>query len=253
MPDSGCCYMLAAKNNSSSTLHRRYNSVIQFLIMYLESFSREAIMCAASRPRVLIADDHTLVAEALERLLTVDFDVVAKVHDGRSLIRAAQSFMPDVILVDIGMPLLNGLNAAERIKRITPKARIIYVTVNRDPEVIAESLRRGADGYVLKTSAASELVSAIRCALRGDCYVPTALTPSASPQCSAERGPVPSKLTDRQLDVLQLLAEGRSMKEVADVLKLTTRTVAYRLMNGLGLNNDAEIIQYALRNHILAA
>ena len=213
-------------------------------------------MCAASRPRVLIADDHTLVAEALERILTTDFEVVAKVHDGRSLIRAAQSFMPAVILVDIGMPLLNGMNAAERIKRITPTAKIIYVTINRDPEVIAESLRRGADGYILKTSAASELVTAIHSALRGDCYISTALELSAASQCSSDRSVAPSKLTDRQLDVLQLLAEGRSMKEVADVLTLTTRTVAfhkYRLMDGLGLNNDAEIIQYALRNHILAA
>jgi DNA-binding NarL/FixJ family response regulator len=213
-------------------------------------------MCATSRPRVLIADDHVLVADALEKLLITDFDVVAKVYDGRSMIRAAQTFMPDAILVDIAMPLLNGLNAAERIKRIIPNAKIIYVTINRDPEVIAESLRRGADGYVLKTSAASELVAAIRCALRGDCYISAALEVSASPQCSAERRPAPSKLTDRQLDVLQLLAEGRSMKEVADVLNLTTRTVAfhkYRLMNGLDLHNDAEIIQYALRNHILAA
>jgi DNA-binding NarL/FixJ family response regulator len=213
-------------------------------------------MCATSRPRVLIADDHILVADALERLLTIDFDVVAKVYDGRSLIRAAQTLMPEAILVDIGMPLLNGLNAAERIKRVIPHAKIIYVTINRDPEVIAESLRRGADGYVLKTSAASELIAAIRSALRGDCYISAALEVPAPLQCSAELSPTPSKLTDRQLDVLQLLAEGRSMKEVADVLNLTTRTVAfhkYRLMDGLGLRNDAEIVQYALRNHILAA
>ena len=143
-------------------------------------------MCATSRPRVLIADDHILVADALERLLIADFDVVAKVYDGRSLIRNAQSLRPDAILVDIGMPLLNGLNAAERIKRITPKAKIIYVTINRDPEVIAESLRRGADGYVLKTSAASELVNAIRSALRGDCYISAALE-ACAPQCAAER------------------------------------------------------------------
>ena len=164
--------------------------------------------------------------------------------------------MPAVILVDIGMPLLNGMNAAERIKRITPTAKIIYVTINRDPEVIAESLRRGADGYILKTCAASELVTAIHSALRGDCYISPSLELSAASQCSSDRSVAPSKLTDRQLDVLQLLAEGRSMKEVADVLTLTTRTVAfhkYRLMDGLGLNNDAEIIQYALRNHILAA
>src|SRR5947208_3429559 len=164
-------------------------------------------MCTASRPRVLIADDHTLVAEALERILATDFEVVAKVHDGRSLIRAAQRFMPAVILVDIGMPLLNGMNAAERIKRITPGAKIIFVTINRDPEVIAESLRRGADGYILKTSAASELVTAIHSALRGDCYISPSLELSAASQCSSDRSVAPSKLTDRQLDVLQLLAE----------------------------------------------
>ena len=144
-------------------------------------------MCTASRPRVLIADDHTLVAEALERILATDFEVVAKVHDGRSLIRAAQRFMPAVILVDIGMPLLNGMNAAERIKRITPGAKIIFVTINRDPEVIAESLRRGADGYILKTCAASELVTAIHSALRGDCYISAALEACAPPQARRQR------------------------------------------------------------------
>jgi DNA-binding NarL/FixJ family response regulator len=213
-------------------------------------------MCATGRPRVLIADDHVLVAEALGKLLATDFDVVAKVHDGRALIHAAQTFTPDVILVDIGMPLLNGLDAAERIKRVIPEAKIIYVTINRDPDLVAESLRRGADGYLLKTSAASELITAIGCALTGGIYVSAALQVAQPLHRSTNTDPIQTKLTDRQLDVLQLLAEGRSMKEVAGVLTLTTRTVAfhkYRLMDGLSLRNDAEIIQYALRNHILAA
>jgi DNA-binding NarL/FixJ family response regulator len=216
----------------------------------------EVSMYVPSRPRVLIADDHVLVAEALDKLLGTNFDVVAKVHDGRALIDAAQTFTPDVILVDIGMPLLNGLDAAERIKRVIPQAKIIYVTINRDPDLVAESLRRGADGYLLKTSAASELIIAVRCALSGSIYVSPALQVSQPlPPCT-NITPIQTKLTDRQLDVLQLLAEGRSMKEVAGVLNLTTRTVAfhkYRLMAGLSLRNDAEIVQYALRNHIVAA
>ena len=216
----------------------------------------EVSMCAASRPRVLIADDHVLVAEALDKLLGTNFDVVAKVHDGRALIDAAQTFTPDVILVDIGMPLLNGLDAAERIKRVIPQAKIIYVTINRDPDLVAESLRRGADGYLLKTSAASELIIAVQCALSGSIYVSPALQVSQPLHRCTNITSIQTKLTDRQLDVLQLLAEGRSMKEVAGVLNLTTRTVAfhkYRLMAGLSLRNDAEIVQYALRNHILAA
>ena len=216
----------------------------------------EVSMCAASRPRVLIADDHVLVAEALDKLLGTNFDVVAKVHDGRALINAAQTFTPDVILVDIGMPLLNGLDAAERIKRVIPQAKIIYVTINRDPDLVAESLRRGADGYLLKTSAASELIIAVRCALSGSIYVSPELQVSQPLHRCTNITPIQTKLPDRQLDVLQLLAEGRSMKEVAGVLNLTTRTVAfhkYRLMAGLSLRNDAEIVQYALRNHILAA
>jgi len=217
-------------------------------------------MCPASLPRVLIADDHVLVAEALKKLLSSDFDVVATVHDGRTLVEAAQALEPDVILVDISMPLLNGLDAAERIKRITPRVRIIYVTINHDPDLVAESLRRGADGYLLKTSAASDLVAAIQCTLHGNCYVSAALNTSSpglpSQSQAVESDSVPDRLTDRQIDVLQLLAEGRSMKEVASVLNLTTRTVAfhkYRLMNGLGLRNDAEIVQYAVRKRMLAA
>ncbi|HEY7352949.1 MAG TPA: response regulator transcription factor [Terriglobales bacterium] len=215
-------------------------------------------MCVTSRSRVIIADDHVLVAAALKQLLTNHFEVVATVHDGRSLIQAAQTFSPDVILVDISMPLLNGLDAAERIKRASPSTKIIYVTINHDPELVAESLRRGADGYLLKTAAASELVAAVKCTLAGGCYVSPALEAQTVQPQSSERTSdrFTDKLTERQIDVLQLLAEGRSMKEVASVLNLTTRTVAfhkYRLMNGLGLRNDAEIVQYAVRNHMLAA
>jgi len=211
-------------------------------------------MFATSRPRILIADDHVLIAEAFNKLLANDFDVVAMVHDGRSLIQAAERLQPDVILVDIGMPLLNGLEAAQRIKRTLPKVKIIYVTINHDPDLVAEALRRGASAYLSKTAAASELVSAINRALSSDCHVFPQLesTANCSPMLQ-EPSPEP-QLTDRQVEVLQLLAEGRSMKEAAAVLNLATRTVAfhkYRIMQNLHLRNDAEVVQYAMRHHVI--
>ena len=212
-------------------------------------------MSEITRPRVLIADDHALVAEAFKRFLTAEFDVVAIVHDGHTLIQAAEKLRPDVILTDICMPLLNGLHAAERIKRDHPEVHLIYVTVNDDLGVIADAFQRGASGYLLKTSAASELVRAIHCVLQGKRY----LSPSipAVPELLAPFGEATlscNKLTDRQVEVLQLLAEGRSMKEAAAVLNLTTRTVAfhkYRIMGCLSLNNDAEVVQYAMREHLV--
>jgi DNA-binding NarL/FixJ family response regulator len=214
-------------------------------------------MCAASRPRVLIADDHVLVAEAFKQFLARDFEVVAVVHDGRSLIQAAHQLLPDVVLVDLGMPLLNGLDAAERIKRTAPDVKIIFVTVDASPELVAEAFRRGASGYLLKDSAGSDLVAAIRCALRGERFVSSSVTAPRKPASpSAKVNAAPSQLTERQRDVLQLLAEGRSMKEVASVLALTTRTVAfhkYRIMENLGLRNNAEVMQYAMREHLVFA
>ena len=135
-------------------------------------------MSETSRPRILIADDHVLVADAFKRFLATDFDVVATVHDGRSLIQAANTLRPDVILADIGMPFLNGLNAAERIKRALPKVHLIYVTINQDPGIIAEAFRLGASGYLLKTSAASELAKAIHCVMQGKRYLSPSLAVS---------------------------------------------------------------------------
>ena len=213
-------------------------------------------MSETSRPRILIADDHVLVADAFKRFLATDFDVVATVHDGRSLIQAANTLRPDVILADIGMPFLNGLNAAERIKRALPKVHLIYVTINQDPGIIAEAFRLGASGYLLKTSAASELAKGIHCVMQGKRYLSPSLAVSV-PELLAQLDESQSsryKLTDRQVEVLQLLAEGRSMKEAGAVLNLTTRTIAfhkYRIMDSLGLVNDAEVVQYAMREHIV--
>jgi DNA-binding NarL/FixJ family response regulator len=210
------------------------------------------------RPRVLIADDHTLIAEAFHQLLVQEFDIVAIVHDGRRLMEAAQELRPDVILVDIGMPLLNGLQAAGSIKRLLPNVKLVYVTVNDDAELVAEAFRRGASAFLPKTSAGSELVTAIHTVLDGGTYVssllPTAVAHSGEVVADDRVETTRPDLTDRQLEVLQLLAEGKSMKEAASVLNLTTRTVAfhkYRLMQNLQLKNDAEVVQYALRRHII--
>jgi DNA-binding NarL/FixJ family response regulator len=208
------------------------------------------------RPRILIADDHALIAEALHKLLVQEFDIVGVVHDGRRLMEAAQELRPDVILVDIGMPLLNGLQAAGSIKRLLPGVKLVYVTVNDDADLVEEAFRRGASAYLPKTSAGSELVSAIHAVLDGGTYVSSLLPRGVARPVSVADDHVESTpaLTDRQLEVLQLLAEGKSMKEAASVLNLTTRTVAfhkYRLMQNLQLKNDAEVVQYALRRHII--
>jgi DNA-binding NarL/FixJ family response regulator len=208
-------------------------------------------MTENSRPRILIADDHALIAEAFTKLLAAEFEIVAIVHDGRCLVQSALSLRPDVILVDVGMPLLNGMQAAQRIRRELPDVKIVYVTVNHDEVVVAEAVRQGAS-YVLKTAVASELVTAIHQAVQGIQYVsPQLLTAAFDVRPAAAEEP---HLTERQLEVLQLIAEGRSMKEVAAVLNLTTRTVAfhkYRLMHSLQLKNDAEVVQYAVRRRIV--
>lgn len=210
-------------------------------------------MSTASRPRILIADDHAVIADAFTKLLGNDFNIVGTVHDGRGLISAAQSLRPDVILADIGMPLLNGLEAAQQIKRTIPEVKVVYITINHDEDLIAEAIRGGASGYVSKTATASELIEAIWTALRGEVYISPSLAASNYPRQHVDHSTGPG-LTPRQVEVLQLLAEGKSMKEVAGVLRLTTRTVAfhkYRIMQHLQLGNDAELVQYAVRHHVV--
>jgi DNA-binding NarL/FixJ family response regulator len=197
-------------------------------------------------PRLLIGDDHALVAEAIQQLLMPDFDVVAVVNDGRKLIEAAERLHPDVILVDVGMPKLNGLDAAQRIRRTMPDVPIIYLTMNADPMVEQEAIAGGAAAFLPKTIAPEILRKTIHDALsrRKDPH-----REHAAPQADAR-----FTLTDRQRDVLQLLAEGLSMKQVGDVLNLATRTVAfhkYRIMDLLGLHNDSELFQFAIRHRLI--
>lgn len=212
---------------------------------------------SAHRPRILIADDHTLVAEACKKVLDPDFDVVGIVADGRELLAACARLRPDVVVSDIAMHSLNGLDAGERAKLSNPDLRIVYLTMLPDPDLAAEALRRGGSAYLLKTSAASELVVAVKEVLAGRVYMSPGITHEGLSDFLRSHRREPGKaLTPRQREVLQLLAEGRSMKEAASVLNLTTRTVAfhkYRIMASLGLHTNADLVQYAIRNFLIAA
>jgi DNA-binding NarL/FixJ family response regulator len=206
---------------------------------------------AENQPRILIADDHLLVAEAMKNLLLLEFNVVGVVGDGRTLVQTALEMKPDVVLVDIAMPQLNGLDAGRRIKQALPDTKIIYLTANHDPDVMTEAFAIGASGFVLKTSAFSALIQTIRHALNDHMPAPP---PATGQRLDAEVRPSTITLTPRQRDVLQLLAEGLSMKEIGHVLNLATRTVAfhkYRIMETLDLHSNAELVQFAIRKHLV--
>jgi DNA-binding NarL/FixJ family response regulator len=207
------------------------------------------------RPRILLADDHTMMAEALKHLLQEQFDVVGIVGDGRALLKSAAELNPELVVVDIGMPLLNGLDAAERLKALHPGIKVIFLTQNREPRYAAEAFRRNASGYLLKDSAASELTAAIHVALGGGRYVSPALG-MASGLSQDDRPPdgTTREMSAREREVLQLLAEGKSMKEVAAILDISPRTVEfhkYRIMELLGLKTLAELIQHAIKHGII--
>jgi DNA-binding NarL/FixJ family response regulator len=209
------------------------------------------------RPRILLADDHKLMAEALQHLLQADFDVVGTVSDGRALIKAATELKPELVVVDIGMPLLNGLDAADQLKALHPDIKVIFLTQNREPRYAVEAFRRKASGYLLKDSAASELTTAIREALKGRSYVsPLIAKGMLNHALNPEPGdPGLRELSSREREVLQLLAEGKSMKEVASVLDISPRTVEfhkYRVMELLGVKTNAELVQYAIKHGLIA-
>lgn len=210
------------------------------------------------RTRILLADDHTLLLEALQKLLEPEFEVVGRVADGRTLLAAALDLRPDVIVIDIVMPLLNGLDALTHLKHIMPEAKLIVLTMQEDPELAAHALRMGASGYLFKRSAASALVHAIRQALRGGKYVAPEVASALESSFvrAPHQLPEQKRLTVRQREVLQLLAEGRTMKEVAGILHVTPRTIAfhkYRMMDELAINSSAALVQYAVRNHLIAS
>lgn len=209
------------------------------------------------RPRVLLADDHRLIREAFAQLLAPGCEVVGTVADGRALLEVAPTLRPDIVVLDVGMPLLNGLDAARQLKSSMPEVRLIFLTVSEDPDLAAEAFRAGASGYLLKNSAASELFRAIQEVYEGRSYI----TPLATQGlvCSLIREPGPAqgtgRLTVRQREILQLLAEGRTMKEIARILRITPRTVAfhkYRMMEDLEIKTNAELVQFAIKHHVVA-
>jgi DNA-binding NarL/FixJ family response regulator len=207
-----------------------------------------------TRARILMADDHTMLLDAFRTLLESEFDVVGTVTDGRKLLEEFSRLHPDVVLLDIAMPLLNGLDAGRQLKAQRKSVKLIYLTMNPDPDLAGEALRLGASGYVLKSSAFQELKQAIHEALRGRSYI-TPLIAGDAVGSLIEHQTNRHELTMRQREVLQLLAEGRSMKEVGAILDVTPRTVAfhkYRMMEQLRLKTSAELVQFAVKQGVVA-
>jgi DNA-binding NarL/FixJ family response regulator len=207
-----------------------------------------------TRPRILLADDHAMLLDAFRALLEPEFEVVGAVTDGRMLLLEFARLHPDVVLLDIAMPLLNGLDAGRQLKAQRKSVKLIFLTMNPDPDLAGEALRLGASGYVLKSSAFQELKQAIHEVLRGRTYITPLLTRDVVGSL-IDHQTGRHELTMRQREVLQLLAEGRSMKEVAAILNLTPRTVAfhkYRMMEQLRLKTSAELVQFAVRQGMVA-
>jgi DNA-binding NarL/FixJ family response regulator len=209
------------------------------------------------RPRVLLADDHKMLVDALKRIIEPRCEVVGTVSDGRQLLEAATKLQPEIVVLDIAMPHLNGLDAARHLKRTMPKVKLVFMTMNEEPDLVGEAFRAGGSAFLLKQAAAFELTDAIERVLKGDSFV----TPSAAEGQAkiSLRDPKardhPPEPTSRQREVIQLLAEGCSMKEIAAALKITKRTVAahkYAVMDLLQLKTNAELVQYAIKRRIIS-
>jgi len=201
-----------------------------------------------------MADDHAMLLDAFRALLEPEFDVVGAVPDGRRLLEEFTRLHPDVVLLDIAMPLLNGLDAGRQLKALRKSVKLIYLTMNPDPDLAGEALRLGASGYVLKSSAFQELKQAIHEALRGRSYITPLIAGDAVGSLIGHQTSR-HELTLRQREVLQLLAEGRSMKEVGAILDVTPRTVAfhkYRMMEQLRVKTSAELVQFAVKQGVVA-
>ncbi len=209
---------------------------------------------ASTRTRVLLADDHAILLDAFRRLLEPECEVVGTATDGRELLRLAKELVPDVIVLDVSMPHLSGIDAARLLHAELPNTKIVFLTVNEDPDLAASALREGASGFVLKTAAARDLFDAIRTALAGGTYITPSiesLVKDALNQPSQRIGI--DKLSARQREILQWIAQGKTMKEIASLLDITPRTVAfhkYRMMEALGVGSTAELIQFAMRNGV---
>lgn len=210
------------------------------------------------RPKVLLADDHRIVAEGLRGLLEPDFELVGIVEDGRAMLEAVERLRPDVVVADVSMPLLNGIEAVRQLKKKNKRLAVVFLTMHMDVTYAASAFEAGASGYVLKHSAPSELITAINSALKGRTYI-TPLLAGELLQFHKQKPPTESgavaQLTSRQREVLQLLAEGRCVKEVASILQISTRTVEfhkYTMMESLGLKSSAELVRFAVKHGIVS-
>ncbi len=205
-----------------------------------------------SKPRVLLADDHTLVLEGFKKLLEEHCQVVGSAEDGRALLDAAKRLLPDIIVLDISMPKLNGLDAARRLRKIVPQARLIFVTVHADADYVNQAFQAGASGYLLKRSAGSELPQAVEAVKNGNYYITSLIAKDLVQSAiagTALKATDKNRLTMRQREILQLVAEGLAVKEIASTLRLSPKTVEYhksKLMEQLGLHTTAELTKYAL-------
>jgi DNA-binding NarL/FixJ family response regulator len=211
------------------------------------------------RPRVLLADDHTLILEGLRFVLEPECEVVGTVADGRALLEAAERLQPDVIVADISMPLLNGIDAVKHVKKVKRTIKVVFLTMHADAAYAAKAIEAGGSGYVLKNSAPDELLSAIREALSGRNYVTPALSTIMVDSVNAansRRELSDDGLTPRQREVLQLVAEGKTLKEIGAILNVSARTVEfhkYRIMEHLGLRTTGELVQYAVRHGLVGS
>ena len=209
-----------------------------------------------NKVRILIADDHRIVAEGMKIMLEPEFGPVAIVEDGRALVAAAEKLLPEIIVADISMPLLNGIDAVRQIKKKQPDIKFIFLTMHQDPSYAAAAFEAGASGYVLKHAAPSELVTAIHYALEGKQYIAPQIAADLKQfyNSNTQKRADEIKLTPRQREILQLLAEGHPVKEIAGILNLSSRTVEfhkYRMMTELGIQNSAELIRFAVKHHLV--
>ena len=207
------------------------------------------------KPRVLMADDHSILLAGVRKLLEERYDVVGMVEDGRALLEAAERFKPDLILVDISMPLLNGLDAVRQLRKSQPDVKLLFLTMHASPQYATEAFKAGGSGYLLKQSAVSELPQAIEAVLQGKYYLtPSIAKPIIEQALKAEEKPAVkgsiAELTPRQREVLQLIGEGKRTKEVAELLKLSVKTVEFHkncLMKELNLHTTTELVRYAIK------
>jgi DNA-binding NarL/FixJ family response regulator len=207
-----------------------------------------------NRPRILMADDHAIVLAGLRKLVEAEGEVVGMVEDGRALVEAAQQLRPDIVLLDISMPLLNGLDAARQISKLVPECKLIFLTMHATPTYATEAFKAGASGYLIKRSAAVELKQAIQAVMRGQHYMTPLITKDVlaatlqSPDGQFNK-PLVTSLTQRQREVLQLVAEGKGTKAIASILNISVKTVEFhkfRIMSELDLHSTAELVKYAI-------